>query len=76
MSSDGLFVCELSQVPIDQPCDYLALSYVWGGERHDQEIILNGSSFYVTPHLFQGIQAVYFHLAFKDMRQFQIGTVF
>ena len=62
VSARDIIRCRIGYVPLHQAPNYHALSYVWGDEEQDVEIIVNASSgersFYVTAHLAAGIRQV------------------
>lgn len=52
--------CTLHHTRLNEAPDYYALSYVWGDELPDQELVVDDAVLYVTPHLLHAIQAIPF----------------
>ena len=50
-SHDTPIVCNLIQTSLDDDCQYLALSYVWGDPSRTLPIQLDGQTFHVTENL-------------------------
>lgn len=44
VSADDVIKCHIEHISLDRAPNYHALSYVWGDEEQDVEILLNGSS--------------------------------
>jgi hypothetical protein len=55
--------CQLKAVSLENPPDFIALSYVWGDASVTSLILLNGKSHSVTTNLVNAMRGVYHHCA-------------
>ncbi|KAF4630895.1 hypothetical protein G7Y89_g7230 [Cudoniella acicularis] len=51
----SIIECEILHISLDNPKDYVAISYAWGDEEDTQVIILDGHEFPVTSSLWHGL---------------------
>lgn len=65
-------VIELCDFRIDKAPKYEAISYCWGRQPADQDIICNGSSYKLTPHLRDGLLS---HFAVFNQRWLWVDAI-